>query len=95
MRRREIKRVDAIARVRRAFYVQGWSMKEIVRQQLMLRKILQTDETNFSCKREWQPMPRIGPWQVQLEWFPSGKAGKSARERLKLIRIFNKLCGLG
>lgn len=29
---RELKRVDTIARVRRAFHVQGWSVKKIVRE---------------------------------------------------------------
>lgn len=28
----EVKRVDSIARVRRAFHVQGWSLKRIARE---------------------------------------------------------------
>lgn len=47
-----MKRVDTIARVRRAFYVQGWSVKKIVRELNLsrntVRKILRTDETDFS-----------------------------------------------
>jgi orotate phosphoribosyltransferase-like protein len=62
-----LKRVDTIARVRRAFHVQGWSMKKIVRDlhvsRNTVRKILRSDETDFSYERERQPMPRIGPWQ--------------------------------
>lgn len=42
-----MKRVDTIARVRRAFYVQGWSVKKIVRElhvsRNTVRKILRTD----------------------------------------------------
>ncbi len=87
-----MKRVDTIARVRRAFYVQGWSVKRIVRElhvsRNTVRKILRTDETDFSYERERQPMPRIGPWQGQLEQFLSSNAGKPSRERLTLIRIF-------
>lgn len=94
-----MKRVDTIARVRRAFYVQGWSMKKIVRElhvsRNTVRKILRTDETDFSYERERQPMPRIGPWQGQLEQFLSSNAIKPARERLTLIRIFEELRGLG
>lgn len=60
-----MKRVDMIARVRRAHYVQKWSVKEIVRElhvsQNAVRKILRTDETDFSYERERQPTPRIGP----------------------------------
>jgi len=91
--------VDTIARVRRAFYVQGWSVKKIVRElhvsRNTVRKILRTDETDFSYERERQPMPRIGPWQGQLEQFLSSNANKPARERLTLIRIFEELRGLG
>ena len=95
----ELKRVDTIARVRRAFYVQGWSVKKIVRElhvsRNTVRKILRTDETDFSYERERQPMPRIGPWQGQLEQFLSLNANKPPRERLTLIRIFEELRGLG
>ena len=91
--------MDTIARVRRAFYVQGWSVKKIVRElhvsRNTVRKILRTDETDFSYERERQPMPRIGPWQGQLEQFLSSNAGKPSRERLTLIRIFEELRGLG
>jgi transcriptional regulator with XRE-family HTH domain len=94
-----LKRVDTIARVRRAFYVQGWSVKKIVRElhvsRNTVRKILRTDETDFSYERERQPMPRIGPWQGQLEQFLSSNANKPSRERLTLIRIFEELRGLG
>ena len=91
--------MDTIARVRRAFYVQGWSVKKIVRElhvsRNTVRKILRTDETDFSYERERQPMPRIGPWQGQLEQFLSTNANKPSRERLTLIRIFEELRGLG
>jgi transposase len=94
-----MKRVDTIARVRRAVHVQGWSMKRIVRElhvsRNTVRKILRTDETDFTYERERQPMPRIGPWQGQLEQFLSANAGKPSRERLTLIRIFEELRGLG
>jgi orotate phosphoribosyltransferase-like protein len=52
---RELKRVGTIARVRRAFHVQGWSMKKIARElhvsRNTVRKILRTDETDFSYER--------------------------------------------
>ena len=86
--------MDTIARVRRAFHVQVWSMKKIVRE-LHVRKILRSDETDFSYERERQPMPRIGPRQGQLERFLSSNANKPSRERLTLIRIFEELRRLG
>ncbi|MGG6898587.1 helix-turn-helix domain-containing protein, partial [Rhizobium sp. BR 315] len=46
-----MKRVDTIARVRRAFHVQGWSVKKIVRElhvsRNTVRKILRSDETDL------------------------------------------------
>ena len=94
-----MKRVDTIARVRRAFYVQRWSVKKIVRElhvsRNTVRKILRSDETDFSYERTHQPMPRIGPWQEQLDRFLAANVGKPSRERLTLIRIFEELRALG
>ena len=96
-----MKGVDTIARVRRAFYVQGWSMKKIARElhvsRNTVRKILRSDETEFSYERTRQPLPRIGPWQEQIEQFLSSNAGKPSRERLTLIRIFEVegYCAIG
>lgn len=78
-----MKRVDTIARVRRAFYVQRWSVKKIVRElhvsRNTVRKILRSDETDFSYERTHQPMPRIGPWQEQLDRFLAANAEISIR----------------
>lgn len=91
--------MDTIARVRRAFYVQGWSVKRIVRElhvsRNTVRKILRSDETDFTYERDHQPMPRIGPWQQKLDEFLQGNAGKPPRERLTLIRIFEELRAVG
>jgi DNA-binding transcriptional regulator LsrR (DeoR family) len=47
-----MKSVDSIARVRRAFYVQGWSLKRISRELHLsrntIRKILRSNETEFT-----------------------------------------------
>ena len=90
-----MKSVDSIARVRRAFYVQGWSLKRISRELHLsrntIRKILRSDETEFTYERERQPMPKIGPWQDHLDALLGGNHGKSGRERLTLIRIYEEL----
>jgi len=58
--------VDTIARVRRAFHAQGWSMKRISRElhvsRNTVRKILRSGETDFTYERERQALPKIGPW---------------------------------
>ncbi len=95
----ELKRVDTIARVRRAFHVQGWSMKRIARElhvsRNTVRKILRTDETDFTYEREHQPMPRIGPWQAEVDRFLAANEGKPSRERLTMIRIYEEVRALG
>lgn len=94
-----MKSVDTIARVRRAFHVQGWSLKRICRElnvsRNTVRRILRSDETAFSYERERQPQPKIGPWQVQLVALLDGNESKAKRERLTLVRIYEELRGLG
>ena len=94
-----MKSVDTIARVRRAYHVQGWSLKRISRElhvsRNTVRRILRSNETSFSYEREHQPMPKVGPWQVQLDALLDGNDAKPRRERLTLVRIYEELCVLG
>lgn len=84
--------MDMIAQVRRAFHVQGWLVKRISRElhisRNTMRKILRSDETDFTYVRSFQPKPRVGPWQAQLDQFLAANEGKSARERLAAINRF-------
>lgn len=94
-----MKGVDTIARIRRAHFVRGKSIKEIVRElhvsRNTVRKVLRTGATAFSYEREVQPLPRIGPWREALDRLLAGNEGKPARERLTLIRIFEELRSQG
>ena len=91
--------MDTIARVRRAFHVQGWSVKRIVRElhvsRNTVRKILRSNETDFSYERERQPLPKTGRWKAEIERFLAANEGKPSRERLTLIRIYEELRALG
>ena len=95
----ELKRVDTIARVRRAFHAQGWSMKKITRElhvsRNTVRKILRSGETDFTYEREHQPLPKIGPWVEHVDRFLLANEGKASRERLTLIRIYEEVRALG
>lgn len=42
-----------------------------------------------------QPLPKLGPWRDNLDRMLTTNAGRSARERLTLIRIYEALRGLG
>ena len=96
---RELKTVDTIARVRRAFHAQGWSMKRITRElhvsRNTVRKILRSGETDFTYEREHQPLPKIGPWVEHVDRFLQANEGKASRERLTLIRIYEEVRALG
>lgn len=91
--------MDTIARVRRAFHVQGWSVKKITRELTVsrntVRKILRSDATEFAYKREHQPLPRMGAWKGDVEQFLIANEGKASRERLTLIRIYEEVRALG
>ena len=91
--------MDTIARVRRAFHAQGWSLKRITRElhvsRNTVRKILRSGETDFTYERGHQPRPRIGPWREHLDRFLQANEGKPPRERLTLIRIYEEVRGLG
>jgi transcriptional regulator with XRE-family HTH domain len=96
---RELKRVDTVARVRRAFHAQGWSKKRISRELHVscstVRKILRSGETNFAYERGHQPLPKIGPWVEPVDRLLRANEGKAARERLTLIRIYEEVRALG
>jgi transposase len=91
--------VETIAKIRRAYLVQGKPIKAISRElrvsRKVIRKVLRTGATQFEYERSVQPRPKIGPWQEELERQLSENESKSARERLTLVRLFEELRGLG
>ena len=91
--------VETVAKIRRAYFVQGKAIKAICRDlrlsRKVVRKVLRSEATEFRYEREEQPLPRIGPWQEELDKLLLVNEAKAARERLTLIRIFEALRGLG
>jgi transposase len=91
--------VETIAKIRRAFFVQGKSIKAICRElrvsRKVVRKIIRSEATEFRYEREAQPLPKIGPWRGKLDQLLLANEGKASRERLTLIRLFEELRGLG
>jgi transposase len=94
-----MKGLDTIARVRREFYVRGRSIKEIARElhvsRNTVRKILRSGATAFEYERSVQPQPKLGAWRDDLDRLLAVNAGRSSRERLTLMRVFEELRGLG
>ena len=87
--------VETIAKIRRAFFVQGKPIKAICRElrvsRKVVRKVIRSEATEFRYEREAQPLPKMGPWSDQLNELLLANEGKSPRERLTLIRLFEEL----
>src|SRR6202171_1127682 len=91
--------VETIGRIRREHCVKGKSIKEIARELKVsrhtVRKVLRSGAASFEYMGVVQPRPKLGAWHGQLDALLLANEGKSARERLTLIRIFEELRGLG
>ena len=63
--------VETIAKIRRAFFVQGKPIKAICRElrvsRKVVRKVIRSKATEFRYEREAQPLPKIGPWRDKLD----------------------------
>ncbi|MEM8760561.1 MAG: IS21 family transposase [Pseudomonadota bacterium] len=91
--------VETIAKIRRAYFVQGKSIKAICRElrvsRKTVRKVIRSEETAFTYERSSQPQPKIGPWREELDRLLATNAARPSRERLTITRIFEELRGLG
>ena len=91
--------VETIAKIRRAYFVQGKSIKAICRElrvsRKTVRKVIRSDETAFTYERSSQPQPKVGPWRDELDRLLAANAARPSRERLTLVRVFEELRGLG
>ena len=80
--------VEMIAKIRRAFFVQGKPIKAICRElsvsRKVVRKVIRSEATEFRYEREAQPLPKIDPWRGQLDQLLLTNEGKASRERLTL-----------
>ncbi len=87
--------VDAIARIRRAHFVDGKSIKQITREfdlaRNTVRRVLRSGETAFSYERAVQPRPKLGAWTERLDQRLGANDRLSSRERLDLVRIYEDL----
>ena len=83
--------VETIAKIRRAYFTLGKSIKEICRElrisRKVVRKVIRSNATEFHYERSRQPLPRIGPWRERLESLLEENESKAVRERLTLIRL--------
>ena len=91
--------VETVAKIRRAYFVQGKAIKEICRElrvsRKVVRKVIRSEDTAFEYKRRVQPQPRIGPWRDTLDGLLATNAARPSREQLTLVRVYEELRDLG
>ncbi len=91
--------VETIAKIRRAYFGQGKPIKQICRElkvsRKVVRKVIRSEQTEFTYERSFQPMPKIGPWRDELDRLLEENGRRSKRERLTLVRIFEAMRNLG
>ena len=91
--------VETIAKIRRAHFIQGKSIKQICRELRVsrntVRKVIRSGATEFSYDRSTQPRPKIDPWRCDLDDMLADNARHPKRERLTLVRIYEELRNRG
>jgi transposase len=91
--------VETVAKIRRAYFVQGKPIKAICRElrvsRKVVRKVLRSEATAFRYHRDQQPLRRIGPCQDELDRLLAANEVKPSRERLTLVRMFEELRARG
>ena len=91
--------VETIAKIRRAFFIQGKSIKQICRELRVsrntVRKVVRTGATEFSYDCSTQPRPKIDPWRSDLDEMLAENVRRPRRVRLTLVRIYEDLRNQG
>ena len=83
--------VETIAKVRRAYFSDGKSIKAICRElrlsRKVVRKVIRSGETSFDYERTVQPRPKLGQSTAALDEPLEANAAKPTREQLTLAPI--------
>jgi transposase len=91
--------VDKIGEIRRAYFEQERTIKEIVRtlsvSRATVRKVIRGGKTEFNYAREVQPAPKLGAWVAVLTEILEKEAKLPRRERRSTQRLFEELRGRG
>ena len=93
--------VDLIGQIRRAYFEQGRSIKEIVRtlsvSRATVRKVIRGQETTAVryTARAAQPSSKLGPWIKDLIEILEAEAKLPRRERRSTQWLFETLRGRG
>jgi transposase len=88
-----------IGQIRRAYFEQRRSIKEIVRtlrvSRTTVRKVVRGKDTEFKYERSVQPAPKLGEWIEVLTAILETESKLPRRERRSTQRLFEELRGQG
>src|SRR5271156_5188926 len=91
--------VEKIGEIRRAYFEQRRSIKEIVRalpvSRATVRKVIRGQATEFKYERGVQPARKLGEWVAVLTGILEQEAALPRRERRSTQRLFEELRGHG
>jgi transposase len=91
--------VDKIGEIRRAYFEQERTIKEIVRalsvSRATVRKVIRGHQTEFKYARDVQPTPKLGVWVETLTEILETESKLPKRERRSTQRLFEELRGRG
>jgi len=94
---RALVRKRTIARIRRAYFAQGKTIKAICRDlrvsRKVVRKVIRSGATAFEYERRAQPQPKLGAWRGELDQLLAANAARPTRERPMLMRLFEERRG--
>ena len=83
--------VETVAKIRRAYFVQGKAIKAICRElrvsRKVVRKVLRSEATEFRYHRDEQPLRRIGPCQDELDRLLAANEAKPSRDVSTCLRF--------
>jgi transposase len=91
--------VETIGRIRRAYLVEGESIRGIARRlrvsRQVVRRAIASETGEFRYERSVQPLPKLGSHVAELNQLLEENDRRARRERLTLIRVWEDLRGLG
>ena len=91
--------VEKIGMVRRFYFVEKKSIKEICRlleiSRGTVRKIVRSGATEFKYVRKSQPYPKLGPWRKRLEKILEENEALPKKQRRRMTRIWKELVNDG
>lgn len=83
--------VETIAKIRRYYFVEGRSIKEITRALRLsrntVRKVIRSNATEHRYEREEQPRPQLGDYLETLTALLESDWGKPKRRRLTARKL--------